>query len=303
MSTTLVIILSALALLLPLTSIVWLWRRKGRDKTTRFLKLSIATCAVLFAYLAGLWAFYSYYLRFIIAAIFIISFYRYLAIPSKHITKKLNRFALACGFSILSVFVLLNMLVVAGYFHGKNPVELSFPLRNGTYYVIQGGNSKVTNLFHGLYKTINALDIVKLKRTGNRANSLFPKTLSSYAIFGETIYSPCDGKVIRAVDGLPDLVPPLVDRSNASGNHVVIECKGVKVLLAHMMNGSVTVKKGNILREGQPLGRVGNSGNTFEPHLHIHAARTSDESLRGPSVPILFDDRFLSLNSLVKSNN
>jgi len=303
MSTTLVISIIALTLFLPLASMAWLWRRKGMDKTTRVLNLSIATCVVLFACLAGPWAFYSYYLRFIIAVIFVISFYRYLIIPGKNITKKLSRFALVSGVSVLTVFVLLNALVVAGYFQGKNPVELSFPLRNGTYYVIQGGNSKVTNIFHGLYKTINALDIVKLNRFGNRANGLLPKTLASYAVFGERIHSPCEGKVINAVDGLPDLAPHQVDIVNASGNHVVIGCKGVKVLLAHMMNGSVSVKRGAILKEGQPVGRVGNSGNTFEPHLHIHAARTPDESLRGPSVPILFDGRFLSLNSLVKNDN
>jgi len=106
--------------------------------------------------------------------------------------------------------------------------------------------------------------------------------------------------VLESVDGFPDLAPHSVDTGNPKGNHVVIECKGVKVLLGHMKNGSVLARQGTAVKEGQAVGRVGNSGNTFEPHLHIHAARSPDASLRGPSVPILFNGRFLSLNSMVK---
>ena len=36
---------------------------------------------------------------------------------------------------------------------------------------------------------------------------------------------------------------------------------------------TVTVAKGDIVRAGQLLGEVGNTGNTTGPHLHIHAER------------------------------
>jgi murein DD-endopeptidase MepM/ murein hydrolase activator NlpD len=45
------------------------------------------------------------------------------------------------------------------------------------------------------------------------------------------------------------------------------------VLLAHMRRGSVQVAGGERVSVGDPLGRVGNSGNTDEPHLHISAQR------------------------------
>jgi murein DD-endopeptidase MepM/ murein hydrolase activator NlpD len=48
------------------------------------------------------------------------------------------------------------------------------------------------------------------------------------------------------------------------------------------------------VKEGQRIGRVGNSGNTSEPHLHIHAERD------GAGVPLRFDGRFPVRNDLVR---
>jgi len=60
------------------------------------------------------------------------------------------------------------------------------------------------------------------------------------------------------------------------------------------------VQSGDSVRDGQPLAQVGNSGNTSEPHLHIHAvAADSGGILSGTGVPTLFDDRFLTQNSVV----
>ena len=74
----------------------------------------------------------------------------------------------------------------------------------------------------------------------------------------------------------------------------------VDVLLAHMKRGSVAVKKGEVVEGGRLLGKVGNSGNTSEPHLHVHAIRTgSGSTLEGEGVPIEFDGRFLIRGSLI----
>jgi hypothetical protein len=45
------------------------------------------------------------------------------------------------------------------------------------------------------------------------------------------------------------------------------------------------------------IGRVGNSGNTTEPHLHIHATDPGT----GRAVPITFHGRSLTRNSLFRS--
>ena len=44
---------------------------------------------------------------------------------------------------------------------------------------------------------------------------------------------------------------------------------GRYLVLGHLKQGSVTVQVGEIVRRGQPLAAVGNSGHTNEPHLHL----------------------------------
>lgn len=42
-------------------------------------------------------------------------------------------------------------------------------------------------------------------------------------------------------------------------------------MMAHLSPGSIQVKVGDHVNVGQPIAKVGNSGNTTEPHLHIQA--------------------------------
>jgi murein DD-endopeptidase MepM/ murein hydrolase activator NlpD len=101
------------------------------------------------------------------------------------------------------------------------------------------------------------------------------------------------------VDGLPDLPPPERDRENPAGNHVVISCMNVELLMAHMENGSVAVEAGERVETGQLVGRVGNSGNTTEPHLHIHAVEGGGPGVfQDDAVPILFRRRLPTRNTL-----
>lgn len=59
------------------------------------------------------------------------------------------------------------------------------------------------------------------------------------------------------------------DFSNFAGNYIIIQGNGFYVFLAHLKQYSLTVSAGDTVRTGQPLGRVGNSGMTLEPHLHF----------------------------------
>jgi len=105
-----------------------------------------------------------------------------------------------------------------------------------------------------------------------------------------------------AVDNHPDLTPPHRDQVNVAGNHVVIACRDVKVLLAHLQHGSIAVTLGELVQEGQVIGRVGNSGNSTQPHLHIHAERggTPDSILDGEGVPMHCAGKFLVRNAVVR---
>ncbi|MBR6635785.1 MAG: M23 family metallopeptidase [Clostridia bacterium] len=63
----------------------------------------------------------------------------------------------------------------------------------------------------------------------------------------------------------------LVKFSNRSyGNQVIINHgNGVKTRYAHMLDGSISVSVGQRVSRGQPIGRVGNTGNSSGAHLHF----------------------------------
>jgi murein DD-endopeptidase MepM/ murein hydrolase activator NlpD len=95
---------------------------------------------------------------------------------------------------------------------------------------------------------------------------------------------------------LPDLPPPEADRANAAGNHIVLSCDGMQVELAHFQQGSINVARGAHVSVGQQLGQVGNSGNSTEPHLHIHAVNPKT----GIGIPVTFDGRYPTRNSIFR---
>lgn len=77
---------------------------------------------------------------------------------------------------------------------------------------------------------------------------------------------------------------------------MILSCNGLQIEVAHLQRGSVRVKVGQNIHLGDGLGLVGNSGNTSEPHLHIHAVdlRTNE------GVPITFDGRYPVRNSFFR---
>ena len=99
--------------------------------------------------------------------------------------------------------------------------------------------------------------------------------LSNWEGYGENILAVADGTVVRAIDGLPNQVPGALPQGlnplQADGNAVFLRLRDGRIAMyAHMIPGSVTVRAGDRVVRGQILGRVGNSGNSSAPHLHLH---------------------------------
>lgn len=283
---------------LPVYFIYSLWYGKESSRFQWLLKVAYSGLYILYLFIAGRWDWVSYFLRFIFPALYLVAVY-----VSYQRTKALSFFVEKkekgdwfrigeAGFVIL-LMIYFIALAVPGFFHARGAVKLSFPLDDGWYIIGQGGNSTRLNYHNENRAQKFALDILELNAIGLRAEGLYPTELDHYAIYGETIYSPCDGEVTSAVDGLPDNIPPERDKEHLAGNYVVIACSNVKILLAHMKNGSLMVEEGMTVTIGQPLGRVGNSGNTTEPHLHIHAVESGPQGvLEGKGVPVQMESRF-----------
>lgn len=118
--------------------------------------------------------------------------------------------------------------------------------------------------------------------------------LEDYGCWGVPVVAPAAGEVVAAEDGHPDEVPGKISNNfmAPTGNHVAIKLPtDTYLLIAHLQNGSVAVKVGDQVEEGQVIGRCGNSGNTSEPHIHIHHQRQSPV-IPGPAegLPLFFRD-------------
>lgn len=91
---------------------------------------------------------------------------------------------------------------------------------------------------------------------------------------GVDVLAAADGKVLRVRDGVADIsvkdIGAVAVKNQECGNGLVIEhAGGLSTQYCHMAKGSLTVKPGDFVRVGQPIGRVGLSGNTEYPHLHL----------------------------------
>ena len=193
------------------------------------------------------------------------------------------------------------------------PVNLTVPLRNGPAYVASGGSRALANP-HLKVATPElqtwrgqqwGLDLVQLYPSGNRAGGLSPTELSRYAIFGAPVYAPCGGTVEATEETLPDLTPPARDTARKAGNYVLLRCApDAYVLLAHLKQGSVRVQPGDSVSPDTRLGRVGNSGNSWEPHLHISTqdAVGTTTLLDADPRPMTFDGRFPIRNDMMRTN-
>ena len=190
------------------------------------------------------------------------------------------------------------------------PIDLALPLRHGTYLVVNGGSVELINahlmtLSEGRFQAYRgqsyAVDLVRVSERGVRARGLLPRDPTAYAIFGDTVVAPCPGAVVAAEDGNPDMPPPQADRAHMAGNHVILQCGDMWVVLGHFQRGSVRVARGDVVGTRVAVGLVGNSGNTNEPHLHIHAQRPGlgDTPLSGDPIPIRLDGRYLVRNDRI----
>lgn len=123
-----------------------------------------------------------------------------------------------------------------------------------------------------------AIDWVRLFEDGRTFRG-DPRNNDSYRAFGAGVLAVADGVVIDTVDGLPENVPDPVARAvpitpaTVSGNYILVDLgDAAYAVYAHLQPGSLRVRKGDRVRRGQLLARVGNTGNSSEPHLHFHVS-------------------------------
>lgn len=289
--------------------IFWMWKRDYRSKVDWLFMVIFVGVYISLIYLTGQWHIYGYYFRYLMPVLFFLAMVDSLRTIKPlpwWVRKHSQEWFVVIFMSLVSIiFMSITLWAYYGRYVSTPGIELQFPLKQGTYYIIEGGNSPWINTNHH-YPDIPfkySIDISKLNRKGSRANGMFPHDPHEYAIFGETVYSPCGGIVTTIIDSLPDSGFSQADTTIAAlwGNQLKIRCPEYCVLLGFLRRGGFKVSVGDTVRAGEPLAEVGYSGAVSEPMLHIHAFRAvANPPWEGKGVPIFFRDRFLIRNDMVE---
>lgn len=120
-----------------------------------------------------------------------------------------------------------------------------------------------------------------------------PTKNEDYLAYGQPLLAVADGTVVNVVSDQPEAAPgetlPGLTMATAGGNVVMIDIGGgVFAFYAHMVPDSATVKVGDKVTRGQVIGKLGNSGNTSEVHLHFQL-QASPAVFVGDNVPFEID--------------
>ncbi|MDI9915824.1 M23 family metallopeptidase [Rhodococcus sp. IEGM 1379] len=123
----------------------------------------------------------------------------------------------------------------------------------------------------------------------------------NYRSYDAPLLAVADGTVKAVVSTMPEetpqQVPDVATVDQLGGNYVIIDIgDGNFAFYAHMIPGSASVKVGDKVTRGQVIGKLGNSGNTSEPHLHFQVSRAAIP-LSGNNVPYEID-RFTLVGSM-----
>lgn len=287
-------------LLIPLILLLALAFVRQPSRTLFYLYLLAMGLAIAFMWLVFPWDVISVWYRRAVPLLLIVAVYygfRRIRQPDKPVAVWQTILNVSINVILIVFMGGLTGWALKGYQQPAGSIDLASPLRDGSFVVGHGGSSPFINAHAKVRPQNFALDIIGLNHWGSRRTPFSdPAVLENYAIFNAPLYAPCDGRVVLAVDGLDDLIPPATDRKNLAGNHVVISCHDAEIVLAHMKKGSVQVESGQRVNTDTVLGLVGNSGNTSEPHLHMHAERGgegAEQILNGVGVPITIEGRYL----------
>lgn len=172
----------------------------------------------------------------------------------------------------------------------------------GNWYVLTGPD--IAGHHRVWQNTEFAYDFSRIGEGGlqHRNNGFAP---SDYYAFGEPVFAIGEGVVVKAIDRYPEAplreegesVSAYQNRMSARmnenfandpdanyGNIVVIEhANGELSSYTHLKSGTLLVKTGERVAAGEPIGEVGQSGNSLTPHLHFSVANSS-----GRSLPVAF---------------
>ena len=163
----------------------------------------------------------------------------------------------------------------------ETPLKISSPLKDNNLILIN--QSTMAYHFYVLLFTNGelyrgerfAFDSIQLNDDYSAYYAGDPKVNGSYFNYRDTLYAVADGTVLRIRDGRPENNgdahdAPINTLDELGGNYLVLDIGGGQyAFYAHCVPSSFMVREGDVVKEGQPIALLGNSGNSDAPHLHF----------------------------------
>lgn len=187
--------------------------------------------------------------------------------------------------------------IPVAYYQQKT--TLIFPIRGkgiiGQDYVTNGGHGG-----HGDYSNEFGLDINGLNETYGEVSNANENAAD--AGWGREILAPASGTIVYARNDVPTNIDPSQNPGEewyrplhnpvnaAAGNCVIIDHGNSEFsVMMHMQPGSLTIKVGDRVAKGQVVGSLGNSGDSFGPHLH-YQLQSGPRLWEFQSLPVKFQN-------------
>lgn len=303
-----------LCYVLPIASLVFEITLKGNGFV---LLISIINIGILIylLYRCNQWELGGLYLRTVYIISYIgITIYKSFSVRYSSCLDNKDYIMLICSFLIFLVLIYVLYKVRLAIQPPKNCVELRFPYCNGTYMISDGGDGLISNLVNYHCKSMThtkyniqdsmryAVDIVKLNRYGTTSKTILRRHKEDYESFGEKVYCPLQGEVIKVVDGITDNnpFPGIKNLSYNVGNRIVIKKQNYYLVIGHFKNGSIVVKEGDLVEKGDFLGCSGCSGMSPRPEMHMQLMLSKDgDYWHGEGIPIIFEGAIYPIKNLV----
>jgi len=176
--------------------------------------------------------------------------------------------------------------VEVGFDPAPEPLGLRLPFEG--YWRVSQGHSCSNDHRVGGFGGDFAWDFAAVGPGGRSSRSEEAGNNEDSYSFGKPVLAPIDGRVVRVIDDVPDgegqksfprrsLLDSLQRPDWIFGNFVVLDIgSGAFVLLAHLKQDSISVEPGQQVRAGDRLAQCGNSGNSFDSHVHLQVMDRPD---------------------------
>ncbi len=212
------------------------------------------------------------------------------------------RYAVATG--PLSNLVDRTRVTVRTPVAGAPPVVIAPPLRGSGWWGFNaccdpnGSHRSGVAALGGVFKIVEAYAIDYMKVVRGSVVRGDGAEVTDFFNYGRPVHSVAGGRVVAVHRGVPNALWPPPDSgppnpevktsADYTGESVIAKIAPHRfALYAHLAPGSIRVEEGQRLNTGQVIGELGNSGNSYAPHLHF--AVQSKPSPFAASRPYVFD--------------